>query len=378
MTFRNVFEGKRVFITGHTGFKGSWLASWMHLLGADVTGYALPPEYPGSHFEKLGLAKRIRHVEGDLRDAGRLRQSLCAAKPEFVFHLAAQPLVRRSYAEPKLTFDTNVGGSVNLLEAVRASSAVRALIYVTSDKCYRNRESLQGYRETDELGGHDPYSASKACAELLFASYEASFFSASGVKAASVRAGNVIGGGDLAEDRIVPDCIRALTGEVPIAVRNPHAVRPWQHVLEPLSAYIALAGRLYDGENLRGAWNFGPAHESHRTVGELVDAVIGFWGSGSKQIMPRDGAAPKETSFLYLNCDKAIRELGWKPSFDFRESVGYTVDWYREAHEGADAWALTTRQIEAYSAGQDGILRGHCQAPVFQQPAVALQATERA
>jgi CDP-glucose 4,6-dehydratase len=350
----------------------------MHLLGADVTGYALPPEYPGSHFEKLGLAKRIRHVEGDLRDAGRLRQSLCAAKPEFVFHLAAQPLVRRSYAEPKLTFDTNVGGSVNLLEAVRASSAVRALIYVTSDKCYRNRESLQGYRETDELGGHDPYSASKACAELLFASYEASFFSASGVNAASVRAGNVIGGGDWAEDRIVPDCIRALTAEVPITVRNPDAVRPWQHVLEPLSAYIALAARLYDGENLRGSWNFGPAHESHRTVGELVDTVIGFWGSGSKQIMPRDADAPKETSFLYLNCDKAIRELGWKPAFDFRDSVRHTVHWYREAHDGAAAWALATRQIEAYSAGQDAILCGRCQPPLFQQAAVALQATERA
>ena len=350
MTFPNVFEGKRVFITGHTGFKGSWLAAWMHQLGADVTGFALPPDYPDSHFEKLGLAKRINHIEGDLRDADRLRQALCEAKPDFVFHLAAQPLVRRSYAEPKLTFDTNIGGSVNLLEAVRACDTVRVLIYVTSDKCYRNQESRRGYRETDELGGHDPYSASKACAELVFASYQASFFNAShSVMSASVRAGNVIGGGDWAADRIVPDSIRALLARQAIAVRNPGAVRPWQHVLEPLSGYVALATELYHGHKDRGgAWNFGPAHEAHRRVEELVDAVIEFWGSGSMTLLAPTNGNLKETSFLYLNCEKAIHELGWSPMFTFREAVRETVEWYRRATETDNVWELTRSQIDAY------------------------------
>ena len=352
MTFQNAFAGKRVFITGHTGFKGSWLAAWLHVLGADVTGFAQPPEYAFSHFEQLGLANRIRHIEGDIRDASSLRRALCGARPEFVFHLAAQPLVRRSYAEPKLTFDTNVGGSVNLLEAVRDCDAVRALIYVTSDKCYRNRESREGYRETDELGGHDPYSASKACAELVLASYRSSFFSAPGasIMAASVRAGNTIGGGDFAEDRIVPDCIRALAAGRPIPVRNPHAIRPWQHVLEPLSGYLALASRLYTGEDLRGAWNFGPERESHRTVGELVNTVIESWGSGSKELVFGGGLG--ETSTLYLNCDKSERELGWRPVFGFRQAVRRTVDWYREAAAGAGVWELTTAQIDEYSAAQ--------------------------
>jgi CDP-glucose 4,6-dehydratase len=351
MTFPNIFEGKRVFITGHTGFKGSWLASWMHLLGADVTGYALPPDREGSHFELLGLAKRIRHIEGDLRDATRLNRAVSTAKPEFLFHLAAQPLVRCSYAEPKYTFDTNIGGSVNLLEAVRECETARVLIYVTSDKCYRNKESQQGYRETDELGGDDPYSASKACAELVFASYQASFFNTPGsVRAASVRAGNVIGGGDWAADRIVPDCIRALLKNEPIPVRNPHAVRPWQHVLEPLSGYIALAAALDRNANYRGAWNFGPSRQSHRTVGELVDTLIELWGSGSKCVAPQAERPLKETSFLYLNCDKAIRDLGWEPVLTFRESLRETVDWYRAAEQGQNIWDLTKSQINAYVA----------------------------
>jgi CDP-glucose 4,6-dehydratase len=354
VTFPNIFESKRVFITGHTGFKGSWLASWMHLLGADVTGFALPPDYEGSHFDRLGLAKKIRRIEGDLRDAGRLRLAMSAAKPEFVFHLAAQPLVRRSYAEPKYTFDTNIGGSVNVLEAVRECETPRVLIYVTSDKCYRNKESQQGYRETDELGGDDPYSASKACAELVFASYQASFFNIPGsVRAASVRAGNVIGGGDWAEDRIVPDCMRALLKNEPIPVRNPSAVRPWQHVLEPLSGYIALAAELYRNPAPRGSWNFGPTRDAHRTVGELVDTLIELWGSGSKLVARQPERPLKETSLLYLNCDKAIRELGWSPSLTFRESLCETVDWYRRARQG-DVWDLTTSQINAYVTRQVG------------------------
>jgi len=348
MRFSNLYAGKRVFVTGHTGFKGSWLSAWLHVLGADVTGYALPPEYPGSHFEQLGLDRRIRHIEGDIRDASSLRRALCGARPQFVFHLAAQPLVRRSYAEPKLTFDTNIGGSVNLLEAVRDCDQVRALIYVTSDKCYRNRESREGYRETDVLGGHDPYSASKACAELVLESYQASFFSAPGsVMAASVRAGNAIGGGDFAEDRIVPDCIRALASGRPIPVRNPRAIRPWQHVLEPLSGYLALASRLHSGDDFRGAWNFGPARDSHRSVSELVDTIIDFWGAGSKE-QASSGASLQETSTLYLNCDKSERELGWRPMFSFTEAVRRTVDWYRQSAAGADAWELTTAQIDEY------------------------------
>lgn len=350
VTFTNVFKNKRVFITGHTGFKGSWLAAWMHTLGADVTGYALAPAYPDSHFEKLGLAKKIGHIEGDLRDAAALDRAMRVARPDFVFHLAAQPLVRKSYAEPKLTFDTNIGGSVNLLEAVRKSDTARVLIYVTSDKCYRNRESRQGYRETDELGGHDPYSASKACAELVFASYQASFFNTPGsVMAATVRAGNVIGGGDWAEDRIVPDCIRALAAGRPIAIRNPAAVRPWQHVLEPLSGYVALAAELYRSRDCRGAWNFGPSHESHRTVGELVDTVIEFWGEGSREYVAQPNGSLKETSFLYLNCDKAIHQLGWEPAFSFREGLRQTVDWYRRALDGENVWDLTASQIKEYA-----------------------------
>ncbi len=353
VTFPNIFAGKRVFITGHTGFKGSWLAAWMHRLGADVTGFALPPDYPGSHFERLGLAKRVRHIEGDLRDATRLRHALCAAKPEFVFHLAAQPLVRRSYAEPKLTFDTNVGGSVNLLEAVRACDSARVLIYVTSDKCYRNTDSRAGYRESDALGGHDPYSASKACAELVFASYQASFFNTpDAIMAASVRAGNVIGGGDWAADRIVPDSIRHLLRSEPIPVRNPHAIRPWQHVLEPLSGYLALAARLHDADNLRGAWNFGPTTDAHRTVSELVDTLIELWGSGSKLEQRQTNNGWKETSALYLNCDKAVRDLGWRSTMSFRETMRQTVDWYRRAEQGGNVWALTGEQIEAYAEAE--------------------------
>ena len=242
--FPNVFAKRRVFITGHTGFKGSWLTVWLHLLGAEITGFSLPPQRGNDHFEELGLRRMIRHIEGDVRDAAALTEAMGKSRPEFVFHLAAQPLVRRSYRDPKMTFDTNIGGSVNLLEAVRSVSSVRVLIYVTSDKCYRPRERARGFKETDPLGGHDPYSTSKACAELILSSYQSSFFEGSKVSAASVRAGNIIGGGDWSEDRIVPDCIRALSAGRAIPVRNPDAVRPWQHVLEPLGGYLALAARL--------------------------------------------------------------------------------------------------------------------------------------
>lgn len=261
-TLRETYANRRVFVTGHTGFKGSWLSSWLTLLGAEVTGFALAPEREQDHFHRLGLSQRMRHIEGDIRDAGGLETALRNAAPEFVFHLAAQALVRRSYVEPKQTFETNVAGSVNLLEAVRATPSVRALVYVTSDKCYREAATPGGYREADPLGGRDPYSASKACAELVFTSYQASFLAQRATfAAASVRAGNVIGGADWAQDRIVPDCVRALLVDQPILIRNPQAVRPWQHVLEALGGYLHLAALLASerGKEFEGAWNFGPA-----------------------------------------------------------------------------------------------------------------------
>jgi CDP-glucose 4,6-dehydratase len=341
--------GKRVLVTGHTGFKGSWLSAWLLKLGAEVTGYALPPLTSEDHFVRLGLEKRMRHVEGDLLDLPKLAATFRDARPEFVFHLAAQALVRRSYSEPKLTFDTNVTGGVNVLEAVRQAPEVRALVFVTSDKCYRNHEWVWGYRETDELGGDDPYSASKAAAELVFRSYAASFFaSRENFAAATARAGNVIGGGDFAADRIVPDCIRALRGSQSIVIRSPEATRPWQHVLEPLSGYLALARALHSGgRKFEGGWNFGPTKASNRSVRELVGRVITGWGGGELKI-ERPANAPHESRLLHLNCDKADSELGWRPTWHFDEGVDETTRWYREAHNGADVWALTGGQIAAY------------------------------
>lgn len=350
MTFANVFANKKVFLTGHTGFKGSWLATWLTLLGAEVTGYALPPEHEDAHFHLLGLRSRLRHIEADIRDDRRLQEALESAAPDFVFHLAAQPLVRRSYVEPKATFDTNVGGSVNVLEAVRNVPTVRVLLYITSDKCYGHAPKPGGYREDDPMGSGDPYSTSKACAELVFSSYQSSFFNhRDGFAAASVRAGNVIGGGDWSEDRIVPDCIRALRARQPIVIRNPHAVRPWQHVLEAVGGYLLLASRLYgEGRKFQGAWNFGPDLESHRPVQDLVQTVIQDWGSGSMTIANPELQRFTEAPALYLNCDKARDELGWHPAWNFAGAIGRTVHWYREYEGGRDVVEMTTSQIEDY------------------------------
>jgi CDP-glucose 4,6-dehydratase len=352
--FHNVFANKKVFITGHTGFKGSWLATWLSLLGAEVTGYALAPEHDHAHFQLLGLASRIRHIEADIRDASRLQAALESAAPDFVFHLAAQPLVRRSYVEPKTTFDTNVGGSVNLLEAVRRVASVRVLLYITSDKCYGHVPKPGGYREDDRLDSGDPYSTSKACAELVFSSYQSSFFrERDGFAAASVRAGNVIGGGDWSEDRIVPDCVRALRDNHPIVVRNPHAVRPWQHVLEALGGYLLLASRLYEqGRTYEGAWNFGPDLESHRPVQDLVQAAIDHWGGGHMTIADADSSRFTEAPALYLNCDKARQQLGWRPGWHFDEAIARTVHWYREYAGGRAVLELTRSQIEDYMGAE--------------------------
>jgi len=344
-----VFRGKRVLVTGDTGFKGSWLCLWLTQLGAEVAGYAQAPKHDDDHFNLLRMNRLIRHTTADIRDGAKLTAVMQRFKPEFVFHLAAQALVRLSYDDPKSTFDTNVGGSVNLLEAVRKTPSVRALIYVTSDKCYRNNEWVWGYRENDVLGGRDPYSASKAAAELVFDAYCQSYFVQRGLGAASVRAGNVIGGGDWSDDRIVPDCVKALRARQPIVLRNPDATRPWQHVLEPLGGYLLLASRLYaEPQQYTGAWNFGPSPEAAHTVGDLATHIVKNWGSGRITIRrPRN--APHEASLLHLNCDKSGLKLGWKARWGFTRTVMETVHWYRETMQKADVRKLGRAQIKRYS-----------------------------
>lgn len=343
------YRGKRVMVTGHTGFKGSWLAFLLGEMGAEVQGYALAPAYADSHFEKLGLAKSVRHVEADIRDGTRLSAAMREFAPEYVFHLAAQALVRRSYADPKTTFETNVIGSVNLLEAVRACESVKALVYITSDKAYENVEWPWGYRENDRLGGYDPYSASKAAAENVFSSYARSFFAhRTDLGAASTRAGNVIGGGDWAEDRIVPDCIRAIRDGAPICLRSPRATRPWQHVLEPLSGYLLLGARLHSGPaEYAGAWNFGPPVDEVRTVRDVAERIVDCFGRGTIEVATGDGKQ-HEAHLLQLNCDKARLSLGWRPRWNFETTVDATAHWYREVLAGADAVSITLGQLRDY------------------------------
>jgi CDP-glucose 4,6-dehydratase len=348
VTVLSKFRGKRVLITGDTGFKGSWLSFWLLQYGADVYGYALPA-LTKSHFRSLRLDKSMDHKDGDVRDAEFLRKTFRKVKPEVVFHLAAQPIVRRSYRDPVETFETNVSGAVNLLESVRLSDSVTSLVFVTSDKCYKNIEQVAGYTESDQLGGHDPYSASKAAAELVFSSYNDSFFKQrQGFGAASGRAGNVIGGGDWSEDRIIPDCIRSLTANKPIVLRNPNATRPWQHVLEPLSGYIVLAERLMsEPKSVEGAWNFGPDEAETRTVHDVAQAAVGHWGSGSVEI-ESNHSHPHEANLLQLDCTKARQQLQWAPRWHFAETVEKTVQWYKQVEDGAKAIDVTTNQLSQY------------------------------
>jgi CDP-glucose 4,6-dehydratase len=344
-----VFRNKKVLITGDTGFKGSWLSYWLYLMGASVYGFALPPLHAYDHYSLLGLGDCITHADGDIRDYEQVRNIIRSVNPEFVFHLAAQPLVRKSYAEPKITFDTNIGGSVNVLEAVRGSPSVKSLVMITSDKCYYNKEWVWGYREIDELGGKDPYSASKAAAELVILAYQNSFFfTRPGFGAASVRAGNVIGGGDWSDDRIVPDCIKALKDKRPVVLRNPASTRPWQHVLEPLSGYLLLAAKLHSNpEKFRGSYNFGPDGSMH-TVRELVEEVMATWGEGSVETGIEGENTLPEAGVLHLNCDKAHTCLGWYPRWDFKTTVEKTVTWYKSVKNGADAQVITKEQINEY------------------------------
>lgn len=343
-----IFSGKRVLITGHTGFKGSWLSVLLKQVGADVSGLALEPEQD-SLFSQAGLAGMMNHYVGDIRDKSVVERAFKEVRPEYVFHLAAQALVLESYEDPKTTFDTNIAGSVNILEVVRNLSSVRSLVYITSDKCYRNKEWVWGYRENDELGGHDPYSASKAAAELVFSAYQASFFAdRENLGAASVRAGNVIGGGDWSAGRVIPDCIRAARSASPVELRNPDAIRPWQHVLEPLSGYCRLAARLYrQPEQYSGSWNFGPDFSETQTVHELASQVIDLLGHG-EIIVSKDGDRQHEATLLQLNCDKAYRLLGWRSRWDFATTVNKTVDWYQRVEAGEDALGITYAHIADY------------------------------
>jgi len=342
------FRGRRVLITGNTGFKGSWLSLWLHQHGAQVFGYALPAE-EGSHFTELHLERLIQHENGDVRDLTHLSRFVEEVQPEIVFHLAAQALVIASYDDPKATFDINIGGGTNILESVRVTKSVRALVFITSDKCYLNKEIVRGYVESDELGGHDPYSASKAAAELVFASYARSFFSDRPFfGAASARAGNVIGGGDWSANRIIPDCVRALIGGKSIEVRNPHATRPWQHVLEPLSGYITLGSQLLKhGEGNMGSWNFGPPETAVHTVEDVTRTAIKEWGSGEINVSEISGKL-HEANLLQLNCAKATLELGWKPRWGFERTMHETIKWYRQFHEGMDTLTTSASQLLSY------------------------------
>lgn len=343
------YAGKRVFVTGHTGFKGTWLTCLLNKLGAEVTGYALPPEPGPSHFEMLNLRSKIHHIEGDIRDGAALTSSLAKAKPEFVFHLAAQALVKRSYSDPVNTFDTNVMGSVNLLDAVRQCDSVRSLVYITSDKCYENVEWVWGYREIDALGGHDPYSASKAAAEIVFSAYARSFLkSRSNLGAATTRAGNVIGGGDWAADRIVPDCIRAIEKGAAIELRNPNATRPWQHVLEPLSGYLLLGAKLFENPaQFAGSWNFGPSTTEVRNVHDVAKSIIHHLGKGRIEVTGSQ-AVLHEARLLQLNCDKAHQILGWHPRWNVEKTLATTAQWYKTILEGGDAETVTNAQLKDY------------------------------
>lgn len=348
--FQDAFKGRRVLVTGHTGFKGSWLSRWLLELGADVAGLALPPETEPSLFPLLELHKHMAHHEMDIRDAEGVQRLVDQVRPEIVLHLAAQPLVRLSYVEPKATWDVNVGGTVNLLEALRRHGSTQACVVVTSDKCYENLEQFWGYRERDAMGGHDPYSSSKGATELAVASWRRSFFKgSSGMRLASARAGNVIGGGDWAADRIVVDFVKSITKGAPLVLRNPSATRPWQHVLEPLSGYLQLAAGLCqeDGQAFAEGWNFGPRDESVASVEHLARSLVKAWGEGEVVL----GGEPNqfhEAGLLKLDCSKAMARLGWHGVWGFRETVQQTADWYREFYGGKDPRQLTDAQIQAY------------------------------
>jgi len=344
------WRGRRVFVTGHTGFKGGWLSLWLQSMGADVCGFALPPAAAPALFHVADVERGMHSVLGDVRDYERLRQALAAARPEVVLHLAAQPLVPYSYAEPVETFSTNAMGTVNLLEACRHQPDLKAVVVVSSDKCYENREQLWGYRETDPMGGHDPYSASKGCTELVVASYRRSFLAARGVALASARAGNVIGGGDWTPSRLVPDVLAAFARNEAVVLRNPDAIRPWQHVLEPLAGYLLLAQHLVEhGEAFAEGWNFGPDETDARTVAWIVEMLAAGWGAGADW-QPSGEPRIHEAHTLKLDCTKARVRLGWRPRWQAEDAVTRSLAWYQAWRAGADMHRYTLDEISAFTA----------------------------
>jgi CDP-glucose 4,6-dehydratase len=347
------WKDRRVYLTGHTGFKGSWMSQWLGSLGAKMHGYALAPESDPNLFTVARVTDCVEHEVGDIRNLAALERSMAVFKPEVVFHMAAQPLVRRSYANPIETYATNVMGTAHVLDAIRRVPSVRAVVVITTDKCYENREWLWGYREDDRLGGFDPYSNSKACAELVTAAYRNSYFPLARfaehkVALATARAGNVIGGGDWSEDRLIPDLVRGFLSGKPVEIRNPQAIRPWQHVLEPLAGYIALAEHLLqDGAGFAGAWNFGPAEEDAWPVGRIADAIGAAWGNGARWV--HDTAeSPHEAGCLKLDASKARTLLGWRPVLPIEEALRWTAEWYVAWQQGESMQAFTLRQIAEY------------------------------
>ena len=344
--FGDVYRGKRVLVTGHTGFKGSWLSLWLKQLGAEVVGISLAPETKPSHCKLLGLESTVQHHELDIRHAAEVACIFRTTQPEVVFHLAAQPLVRRSYRDPLDTWATNVMGTANLLEACRHTSSVRVILAVTTDKCYENQEWAWGYRETDRLGGHDPYSASKAGSELVAESYRRAFFHTDGSPLlATARAGNVIGGGDWSEDRLIPDLVRAMAAQQSLEIRSPNATRPWQHVLESLSGYLLLGQKLIEGhKKFAGAWNFGPERSGNRTVADVLNRLQPHWPE--MRWHQTVASQPHEANLLYLDSAKAHTQLGWQPLWNLDTTLGKTADWYRSFHNSQTT--ISSQQLAHY------------------------------
>jgi CDP-glucose 4,6-dehydratase len=344
------YADKKVLLTGHTGFKGGWLATWLKMMGASVIGFALDPETKPNLFRAADVAQGMTSIIGDVRNCSELMACFRAHKPVIVIHNAAQALVRRAYKEPVETYATNVMGTVHVLECARQTPSVRAVIIVTSDKCYENREQPTGYHEYDAMGGTDPYSSSKGAAELVTAAYRRSFFAGKGCASiASARAGNVIGGGDWSQDRLVPDIVRGIASGQPIMLRQPNSVRPWQHVLEPLRGYLLLGQRLCEeGDLYAQAWNFGPREDDAISVSKMAESIVSSWGEGELRILQQNDG-PHEARLLRLNCDKAREELGWRPLLTTEQTISWTVDWYRNFYDDQrSAPSCTQKQIEDY------------------------------